>query len=98
MFDEGQHLRERILFLDDGVSDIRPVETGDEGFAVLEPQALDDVAARGRVGRGGERKTRYMGELLGQRAKLHIFGPEIVAPLRDAMRFVDGEQRERRLL
>ena len=34
------------------------------------------------------------GKQLGEAAELAIFGPEIVAPLADAMRLVDGKERD----
>src|SRR6201999_4205960 len=46
------------------------------------------------VGRRGERHARHVGETFGKYGEADIFGPEVVPPLRYAMRFVDGEQRD----
>ncbi len=51
--------------------------------------------ARGAVGGRGERDARHAGKALAQHGELQVLGPEVVAPLRDAMRLVDGEQRQR---
>ena len=64
--------------------------------ASLELEPLDDVAARRPVGGGGERDARHVGKALVQDRELAVFRAEIVAPLRDAMRLVDGEERELR--
>jgi hypothetical protein len=46
--DEAQQLRGRVLLLDDGVADVRPVEAGDELARLFQLQPLDDVGARQR--------------------------------------------------
>ena len=61
---------------------------------LLQMQPVDDVLAGVRIGGGGERDARHMREQLGEPAELAIVGPEIMAPLADAMRLVDGEQRD----
>ena len=48
------------------------------------------------IGGRGQRDARHGGKTLVQQRQLQVFGPEIVAPLRDAMRLVDREQRELR--
>ena len=45
-----------------------------------------------RIGGGGQRDARHLRAALVQQGQFAVFGPEIVAPLRDAMRLVDGEQ------
>ena len=61
----------------------------------LEP--LDDLLARQLVGGRGQRDARHVRKALGDDGQADIFGPEIMAPLRDAMRLVDREQRHLRL-
>ena len=39
-----------------------------------------------------------IGKMLAQRAQLPVLRPELVAPLRNAMRFVDGEEGDRNAL
>jgi hypothetical protein len=63
--------------------------------ARLQPQALDDLGARvvgSAVAVSAMRGT--LGSASCSTFELPVFGPEVVAPLRDAMRFVDGEQRD----
>jgi len=80
--------------LGDAVTDIGAVETADERARLFQPEARADLAARGLVGGGRERDARDAREALVQHRKLHVLRAEIVAPLRDAMRLVDGEQRD----
>ncbi len=47
--------------------------------------------ARLPVGGRGQRRHRHAAERLARLGEQAVFGPEIVAPLRDAMRLVDGE-------
>ena len=91
---EAQQLRARVVLLDDGVADVRPVEAADEGARVLQLQPHHDVGARVRVGGGGERDARHAGKALVQHAQAQVLRAEIVPPLGDAMRLVDGEQAE----
>ena len=57
-----------------------------------EPETLGDLAPGRRVRGGGERDARHVGVAFVQHRELEVLRPEIVAPLRDAMRFVDGEE------
>jgi len=90
---ERQQLRPRVGFLDDTVADVRPVEAGHELARARQPQALHDFLARDAVGRRGERDARHAGKALMQLRQLHVLRAEVVAPLRHAVRLVDGEQR-----
>ncbi len=92
--DETQQLAARIVLAGDGVADVRAVEALHELARVLQLQARDDLAPRGGVGRGRERDARYAGVTFSEHRELQVFGAEVVPPLRDAMRLVDGEQRE----
>src|SRR6266704_1952373 len=96
--DEIEQLRARVLLFDDLVADVRPVETGDENARVVELQARDDFAPRGLVGGRGERDARNRRMALGEQRELDVLRPEIVPPLRNAVRLVDGEEREPRAL
>ena len=75
------------------IADVRAVEAGDEDAALAEVQPLDDVAAGRRVGGGGEGDARHLRVTGMQDRELQIFRPEVVAPLRDAVGLVDGEER-----
>ena len=71
-----------------------PIEARDELARVVQMQALDDLAPRRRIGRGGERDARHVGKAFVQDRELPVLRTEIVAPLRDAVRLVNGEQRD----
>ncbi len=90
--DEGEQLVARVVLLDDAVADVRPVEAGDEHARIVQRQPLDDLLAGERVGRGRECNTRHLREALVQHRQLDVLGPEVVAPLRHAVRLVDREQ------
>ena len=75
---------------------VGPVEAGDDGVRLVDPEAGPDVRDDGR-GRGrGQRQHALGAELAGALGELQVVGPEVVAPLRDAVRLVDGEQRDPR--
>ncbi len=60
-------------------------------------QARDDLAPDGGRGRGRAGDEARRTEALDEIADLQVVGPEVVAPVADAVRLVDGEQREREL-
>src|SRR5260370_955527 len=80
--DEIEQLRARVLFFDDLVADVRPVEAGDENARVVQLQARDDFAPRGFVGGRGERDARNTRMALGEQVELDVLLPGIVPPLR----------------
>src|ERR1700754_2233869 len=90
--DESQQLLPRILLVDDGVANVGTVKTGNEYARIIERQPLPDLGARLHVRSGGQRDARHGGKTFVQQRQLQILRTEIVAPLRYAMRFVDGEQ------
>ena len=92
--EEIQQLLPTLLPLHDRVGDVRPVEAGGEHGRVLKAKPLDDVRARRGVGRGGQRHARHAGEVCSDTGELAILRTKIVAPLRDAVRLVDGEQAD----
>lgn len=61
-------------------------------------QALDHLLAGTHVRGGGQGDPRHLREQLGKLAELQVFGTEVMAPLRHAVRFVDGEQADRQSL
>ena len=61
---------------------------------ISQSQAFDDLTPSGRVCGGGQRNAGHRGKALMQNGKGGIFTPEVVSPLRYAMRFVDGKQRQ----
>ena len=86
--------RRGSTFALDAVLDVRPVEARHEVPRVRQAQALGDLAV-GRGGRGGgEGEARDAGEALGEVAQREVVGPEVVAPLRHAVRLVDRDDAE----
>ena len=90
--EELQQLVQRLALLDDGVADVGPVEAGDVDGGVGEPEPDAHVVARLGVGGGGAGHDGDAGEQAAQLPELDVLGPEVVAPLADAVRLVDGEQ------
>src|SRR5690606_15350906 len=89
--DVGQ-LPARVFLERDPVADVRAVETGDEPGRLRQAQAFGDLAPGRRIGGGGQGDARHLRPALVQDVELAVLGPEVVAPLRDAVRLVDGEQ------
>ena len=64
----------------------------DEARRLLQAQLLGDIVLhqrRRRRGHGDHRRRAQRGQILAEHA---IVGTEIVAPLRNAMRLIDGDQ------
>ena len=77
----------------DGVeAEVGAVETGDTDVGVVEAEALDDVVAHKGVGGGGEGDDGRVAEAGAGGAEVAVAGAEVVAPLGDAVRLVDGEE------
>ena len=79
--------------LGDRVADVGAIETRDETGRIFERQFGHDLLAGTLVCRCRQRDAWYAREAFGQDLELAILGPEVVPPLRHAVRFVDGEQR-----
>ena len=73
---------------------IGPVEAVHEHRRRTAEKLLQNIRARGGVGRGGERDRLHAAERGLHRAERRVFRTKIVAPLRDAMRLVDRQQRD----
>ena len=73
---------------------IGPVEAVHEHSGRAAEKLLDDIRARRGVGRRGERDGLHAAKLCLHLAERRIFRTEVVAPLRDAMRLVDRQQRD----
>ena len=73
---------------------VGPVEAVHEHRRLAAEKLVQNVGARGRVGGRGERHGLHAAEFGLHLAERRIFRAEVVAPLRDAMRLVDGEQRD----
>ena len=93
-----RELRKGLDLVQNRVADVGAIEAGDITPGLPEVEPVQDVLAG--VGFGGRRQGdhRYFGEYLAQAAELAVFGPEIMAPLGDAVGLVDGEQGDRDIL
>ena len=76
----------------DAVDQVRPIEVADQRHRLPQPETLDDVAAHLLGGGGGEGVDRRLGKRRAQPAELAVLRPEVVAPVADAVRFVDGDE------
>ena len=94
--DEIEYLLATVGFFDDLIMDVGAIERGDELPGVVELQTGDDFIARLLVGGGGQRNARHVRKAFVQHGQLDVFRPEVMPPLRHAMRFVDGKQRNLR--
>ena len=90
---ECEQLGAGIVFFGDAVADVGPVKTGHEHPCLSEVQTQHDLAARQFIGGRRQRDARHIGKALMQRRELDVFRPEVVSPLRHAVRLVDGKQR-----
>ena len=95
LLDEGEKLAPCRVSRLHGEPDIGPVETGDELRGVGRQQPGRDVLARHLVRRRGQRQYRHVGEPRAEGGERRVFRPEGRAPLRNAVRLVDGKQRNR---
>ena len=94
--DEFEQLLAGADFLVDAIADVRTIKAGDEFASVLQMQALDDFFSRQGISGSCERDPRDAREALSKHGKPDVLRPEVVTPLRNAMRFIDGEQRQLR--
>ena len=90
---EAQHLLHCVCLLGSAVADVGAVEAGDEAVVSADIQMLDDFRPRRRIRRGCECDARHAREEIRQDIEGTVFGPEIMTPLRKAVRLVDGDQR-----
>ena len=89
-----QHLRLCIDARNDAVHQVRTVERADQHRRILQAQLVDDVGAhalRGRRRVSVHAGLRKAGLELGE---LAVFRPEVVTPVADAVRLVDGERAD----
>jgi hypothetical protein len=75
--------------------EVRAVEPRAHDHRRLQPEPALDLREHRRGGGGSERDHRRDRERA-QLGEPHVLGPEVVAPLRHAVRLVDREQRDRR--
>ena len=77
----------------DTVLDVRTVEPADEPAGADQAEPFPDFTARCLVCGSRQRHPRHAGEAVPQYGELEVLRPEVVTPLRDTVRLVDGEER-----
>src|SRR5229473_8000586 len=77
------------------VSQISAAKTRDVFVRIAQAKLLDDVVPDALRGAGGESSDGTIRKKFAEAAELPILRPEVVAPFGDAMRLVDGEERNR---
>ena len=87
-------MRARVLFLHHAVTDVGPIEAGDELACPRQPELLDDLGAGHGVRGGRQGDTRHLGVALVEDGEPDVLRPEVVAPLRYAVGLIDGEKRQ----
>ena len=93
---EAVELASRGMAGSDADLQVRPVEAGDEDLRRAAEQPIDDVLPGDRVRRRREGAEPGVREKRRQFGEAAVVGPEIVAPLGDAVGLVDGEARRRK--
>ena len=76
---------------------IGSVEAGDDRVGLVDAEARADVGDDRRCRGGGQREHPLGAELARAPGELQVVGPEVVPPLRDAVRLVDREKGDSRL-
>ena len=95
----NQTLQRRQFFLagltgTDGQGEIGPTESRDQSERIAERQPVAEIHLNAGRGSGGQGKAGRIGEFLAEATDFEIVGPEIMAPLGNAVRFVDHQQRD----
>ena len=89
-----QQLAARVGFLADAVADVGAIEARHEYLRGVQIKPGEDFGTRRGVGRRGKRDARHIGKAFVQGRQAEVFRAEVVSPLRHAVRFVDGKQRD----
>src|SRR5208282_6367563 len=88
---KAKHLGQCVVTRFDGEKQVRAVEAGHKFTFGGNAQQAPDVLTDPWRGRGGEGEADGLREAAAHLLKLAVFGAEIVAPLRDAVRLVNGQ-------
>ena len=74
--------------------EVGPVETCDVNGGGCEVEFVEDIVARALIGGRRDSDARHAWEQLLQPAKGPVVGAEIMAPLADAVGFINGDERD----
>ena len=91
-FQKRQQLLAGIGFQRYPVTDVGTVKAGNKLARLLQRQPLDNLASRGRIRRGRQRDAWHVRKAFMQYRQTAILWTEIMPPLRNAMRLVNGKQ------
>ena len=80
-----------ISTLDDTVGEVWSVERANKNFWIFEMQLFGNIFSNLRCCSGGVGMETRLREAISQRRELTVLGTEVMAPLADAMRFIDRE-------
>ncbi|MNX86286.1 hypothetical protein D3C86_1181620 [compost metagenome] len=92
------HLPEQVLAVLGAVEEVRPIEVAHQGQGVVHAEGAHHVLAHRLGGGGGVGVDPHLGEPLAELGEVAVVGPELVAPLADAVRLVHGEEADGRAL
>ena len=90
---QAQQLPVLVVGVADAVRKVGTCEAAPQDMRFGEPQVAHDVFGHEFRGRSRERQHRDTGQLLAQLGDAQVRRAEVVAPLRDAVGFVDGHER-----
>ena len=90
--DQGVQL---VALREDGVGQILAVEAGNERLAAGDVELSNDVFPDALGCRRREGDAGYVGEASAEGLEVSVVGPEVVPPLGDAVRLVDGDEADR---
>ena len=91
---QPQQLAVLVVGAADAVRKVGASETAAQDVRLGEFEVAHDVLGHQFRGRGGERQHGDSGELFAQFGDAQVRGAEVVAPLRDAVGFVNGQKRD----
>ena len=92
---DGTDAREFItasLAMSDAEVQVVACETTDDDGRVAQVQGLDDIVAHDFRGGGGESDEGWVAEILAHTAESQIVRSEVVSPLAQTVRFINGQQ------
>ena len=75
---------------------VRAIEACHKRTLALDAEAGADILDHGRRGRGGEGQDPLDAQIARSFGQLQVVRPKVVAPLGDAVGFIDGEERDLR--
>ena len=96
--EDVEQLPVKVASAQHAIGEVRPVEGADQHERRPQPQLRNDVAPDPLGGGRREGVERHARKILAQPSELAILRTEIVAPLADTVRFVDGDEPQVRLV